>query len=373
MVAEGNLTGTNRSTVHELTPQQSCADRGRQNFIFHLKRQLGQVASTGLQNVVRSQSHGADPSFEQSSNALQDSPAFAAWNALSKGAQRQMWRSLSDMIDRQNEHLDEQVRKIATRPVLGSLELDPNFDLPDYLSQHAFHGQPGGYIDSRHDQDIRAGALQEAGGTLYSRGIGTGKKDSKAAAVVRYLGQRFPDFSPKRILDLGCGHGGQTCGYALAYPDAQTHGIDAGEAVLRYGHFRAQSMGIELHLHQADAAAPPFPDGYFDLVVSNILLHEVPTETMKKVMAQCHRLTASGGVTIHQDVPTQKADTPGFRQFLSMWQTQHNDEPFWEAFARSSVPEALVSAGFAVDQVFEDYARQLDGPLTWYLVGAQKS
>ncbi len=372
MTGQENLKASNRSTVHALSPQQGSTDRGRQNFIFHVKRQLGGMASTGLQQVARNRSGSDSPTREQSSEALLDSPAFAAWTALSKGAQRQMWRSLDDMIERQHEALDASAEAIAAKPSIGSLELAADFQIPEYLQQHAFHGQPGGYINSRDASDLRAGALQEAGGTLYSRGIGSGKKDSKAAAVVRFVNERFPQLDPKRVLDLGCGYGGQTCGYAQAFPEAETCGVDVGEALLRYAHLRAESLRVPLHLRQEDAARTSYPDGHFDLIVSNILLHEVPTAKMQDIMRECYRLAAPGGVVIHQDVPTQKADMPGYRKFLAMWQTDHNDEPFWENFADSSVPDALVSAGSDRQAVFEEYVGQIDGPLTWYFVGAQK-
>lgn len=362
-----------RSAVHALTPKADCADRGRQAFVCHVKRKLGQMANNGLQDIARVRSQSSAPTREQTEAALIDSPAFAAWTALSKGSQRQMWTAMQDMIARQSDALASQAKALGLQDKRGSLELDPNFEMPNYLLATAFHGQPGGYVDSRGDDDIRAGALQESGGTLYTRGLGSGASDSKARAVVHHLSERFPDLAPRRVLDMGCGYGGQTCGYSLAYPDAKTHAIDAGEGVLRYGHLRAESMSVELHLHQQNAAKTTFPDGHFDLIVSNILLHEVPTDVMQQVMSECYRLLAPRGVVVHQDVPSQKPGTPGYRQFLTMWQTHHNDEPFWEDFASSDIPAALQDAGFSNDAVFVDYIAQIDGPMQWYLVGAQKA
>ncbi len=372
MTETARLEQMNRSTVHELTPEQSLSDRARQSFVFHLKRELGQISGTHLREIAERKTHGAQPTRAQTEKALLSHPAFAAWSALNKGSQRRMWLALQDMIQRQDDKLRGAAQRVNQREKLGSLRLDSSLEIPGHLHQFAFHGQPGGYIASHDSEDLNAGLLQEAGGTLYSRGAGTGLKDSKAQAVVRYLNSHYPELSPRRILDLGCGYGGQTCGYALAYPEAQTHGVDVGEGLLRFAHLRAESLGISLHLAQADAAHTHYPDGHFDLLISNILLHEISTEMMWEVMKECHRLLAPGGIVIHQDVPTQKADMPGFARFMAMWQTRHNDEPFWEAFAQSSVPDALVAAGFSEATVFEDYVPQLDGPLTWYFVGARR-
>lgn len=371
MSATLRLEDMNRSTRHELTPTECTEDRARLGFVMHLKRGLGALGQTRLKALVSARSDEDLPSQSETADILGQSTAFAAWSSLNRGSQRRMWMALADMVDRQLPALESQAARLDGREKRGSLRLVPDVELPGYLLETAFHGQPGGYVDTRDERDIRAGLLQEAGGTVYMRGAGTGRKDSKAQAVVRYLDANFPDLRPRRVLDLGCGFGGQTCGYALAYPDAETYGIDLGEAQLRYGHLRAESLGIALHLRQADACAPGFPDGHFDLIISNILLHEVPTASMREIMRQCHRLLAPGGVVIHQDVPTQVDAMPGFARHMALWQTAHNDEPFWTEFAESSVTDALAEAGFNSDAVFEAYVPQVDGPLTWYFVGAR--
>lgn len=355
---------SSRSATHGLSPTLSGDDRGRQSFIFHTKRELMRLGHGKFARLV--EGDDVDAVVDQ----LEATASYAVWNSLNQGSQRQMWRALEEMIDAQTGAIAQRAERIGAQPARGSLHLDPDFEAPGYLADTAFHGQPGGYVATRSDSDLRAGLLQEAGGALYTRGSGTGSGDSKAQAVVDFLRDRFPDFAPGSILDLGCGYGGQTCGYAAAYPDAETHGVDVGRSVLRYGHLRAESMGIALHLHQMDASATSFPDQSFDLIVSNILLHEVPTAVLHDIMAECRRLIRPGGIVLHQDVPTQNPALPALQRALSRWQRDHNDEPYWEAFAGTSVPESLRRAGFDPGAIFAEYIPQVDGPLTWYFVGA---
>ena len=362
------LESMHRSTVHALSPQANLEERARQAFVMQVKRGLGSLGAKGLQQIC--ERHGAEEP-EAVASVLRTSSSYAAWTALSKGSQRQMWRALSDMISRQEAELEDIARDLQSRPALGSLHLDPDLEIPAYLQQTAFHGQPGGYVRTRHPEDLYAGLMQEAGGTLYTRGAGTGVKDSKAQAVVRFIRDRFPEFAPRRILDVGCGYGAQTCGYALAFAPAETHGVDVGGAVLRFGHLRAESLSIPLHLHQMDAAATRFPDGHFDLIVSNIVLHEVPADYLPALMSECRRLLAPGGLMLHQDMPAQRPDLSAFRRFLSMWQRDHNDEPYWESIAQTRFSDLLSAAGFAADGIFEDYVAQIDGPMHWYVIGAQ--
>jgi len=362
------LESMHRSTVHALSPQANLEERARQAFVLHVKRGLGPLGAQGTKQICAH--HGA-ATPEEVASVLRASSSYAAWTALSKGSQRQMWQALSDMICRQEESLQGIARDLETRPALGSLHLDPDAQIPAYLQHTAFHGQPGGYVLTRHPEDLYAGLMQEAGGTLYTRGAGTGAKDSKAQAVVRFIHDRFSGFAPARILDMGCGYGAQTCGYALAFAPAETHGVDVGGAVLRFGHLRAESLSIALHLHQMDAAATTFPDGYFDLIVSNIVLHEVPAAHLQALMRECRRLLAPGGLVLHQDMPAQRPGTSAVRRFLSMWQRDHNDEPHWDSIAQLRFPDLLSAAGFAPDGIFEDYVVQVDGPMHWYVVGAR--
>jgi SAM-dependent methyltransferase len=367
-MSKPRLESMHRSTVHALSPQANLEERARQAFVLHVKRRLGPLGAQGLQQICVH--HGAEAP-EDVASVLRASSSYAAWTALSKGSQRQMWRSLSDMIQRQEKTLQNIARDLETRLALGSLHLNPQMKLPAYLQDTAFHGQPGGYVLTRHPEDLYAGLMQEAGGTLYTRGAGTGVKDSKAQAVARYIRGRFPDLVPRRVLDMGCGYGAQTCGYALAFDPAETHGVDVGAAVLRFGHLRAESLSITLHLHQMDAAATLFPDGYFDLILSNIVLHEMPADHLQALMRECRRLLAPDGLVLHQDMPAQRPGLSAARRFLSMWQRDHNDEPHWDSIAELCFPDLLSAAGFTPEGIFEDYVAQVDGPMHWYVVGAR--
>ncbi len=78
----------NRSTVHALSPMQSCRDRGRQSFIFHAKRQLGQFARSTLQHEFGRVNAAEDTGSPI--EPLDRHPAFVAWSARTIGSQQQM-------------------------------------------------------------------------------------------------------------------------------------------------------------------------------------------------------------------------------------------------------------------------------------------
>ena len=111
-------------------------------------------------------------------------------------------------------------------------------------------------------------------------------------------------------------------------------------------------------------------DRLFDLIISHNLLHEVAAGHMPLIMGECYRLLAPGGVCIHQDVPIQRGRIDAFQQFLSEWQIENNDEPFWLDFADADLPAMLESAGFDAGDISVQYLEAIDGPIPWYVVTA---
>ena len=225
---------------------------------------------------------------------------------------------------------------------------------------------------SRSATDLAAGVLYEAGGNLYALGQGIGKRDSKGERLIAHIREQFPEFKPRRILEMGCSAGGQSTDYPQAFPDAEVHAIDLSPGMLRYAHARAELLGSPVHFHEQDAGATQFPDAHFDLIVSHNLFHEVAAEHMPVIAAECERLLAAGGICMHQDVPIQSESFDAFQRFVSEWQTANNDEPFWMDFANADLRAIFVAAGFDPDRVSSDYLQALDGPIPWYIVTAIK-
>src|SRR3546814_4852852 len=57
--------------------------------------------------------------------------------------------------------------------------------------------------------------------------------DRRGHTAAAHLFHRFPDFAPKRLLELGCGIGASLVPLAGYFPGAEAHGIDVGAAQLR--------------------------------------------------------------------------------------------------------------------------------------------
>ncbi len=125
--------------------------------------------------------------------------------------------------------------------------------------------------------------------------------------------------------------------------------------MLRYGHARAEALGYPIHFSQQNGEALDFEDGSFDLIVSHILIHETSAKALRKIVAECHRLLAPGGMMFHADVP-QYEGMEDFDAFMLDWDTYNNNEPFWGGVHDMDLEQLAVDAGFSRDKVMQALA-----------------
>jgi len=107
------------------------------------------------------------------------------------------------------------------------------------------------------------------------------------------------------VLDIGCGNGPLTIAIAKAYPLAHVTGIDSWGGFWEFSKAVCeQNATIEgaaerVVFEKASAANLPFADGTFDVVVSNLVFHEVRGVADKKLLLkEALRVLKKGGVFV---------------------------------------------------------------------------
>lgn len=345
-------------TRHPLLPAESHDERARGTFVSALKRHVATRVSPGVRDVYdhraaarwADEHDGAPPAdrFEVR-EALAPDTYYRLWSAVRRSSQHLLWNSVGDTVGRQAADLAR--RASGVEPSGGSLTLDPDMALPWYQYDVDIHAMPGGYRGEYRDDDVWVGAVYDRGVYLYAMGqMGDLNDDYGHTIIDNHLRVEHPGWTPRRILDMGCTVGHATLPYAAAFPDAEVHAIDVGAPVLRYGHARAEAMGIPVHFSQQNCEQTAFPDGHFDLIVSHILLHELPPDAIRRTFAECHRLLAPGGVMVHGDFAGY-AGVDALTQAMIDWDTYNNHEPFWGPMRSMDLVAEAVDAGFDPDEV----------------------
>ena len=84
----------------------------------------------------------------------------------------------------------------------------------------------------------------------------------------------LPDFAGKRVLDLGCGYGWH-CIYAAEHGAASVTGVDLSEKMLAVA--REKTAAPQVTYLRGDMGAVEFPPESFDVVLSSLAIHYLPS------------------------------------------------------------------------------------------------
>ena len=357
-----DMLNTFQQVPHGALPGATHDERSRQEFTKSLKQFVQQGLLPGLAPVFQNRAANA---FERDTGrapadrwdirkAMVPDLYFQHYAATNRIAQELIWDSVIDSIEANGPALTEAAKALSAASP-ATLETDPAFAVPRYISAIDIHCMPGGYATETGPDDISAGALYDRGVYLYAMGYMGPYNDDMGRSVCNYVKRRMPDFTPTAILDMGCTVGHSTVPFKELFPQAEVTGIDVGGPCVRYAHARAAAMGHPVHFLQRNAEETGFADESFDLIVSHILLHETSGKAMPRIFKECHRLLKPGGVMIHADLPPFDLMDP-FTQFILDNETYYNNEPFWGAMRDSDQVQMAVDAGFAANTVKFDTA-----------------
>jgi ubiquinone/menaquinone biosynthesis C-methylase UbiE len=108
----------------------------------------------------------------------------------------------------------------------------------------------------------------------------------------------------ERVLDVGCGHGMLVIEAARRLTTGRAIGVDVwsqrdqwrNTADATRDHARAAGVGDRVEVHDADARELPFADGTFDVVVSNLVIHNIPgADERARAIREVARVLGPGG------------------------------------------------------------------------------
>ena len=283
--------------------------------------------------------------MEETLALVKDDPLIQTSGRTWISNQQVTWKIFQDYY---HEHAEEYLAEMeaADNDGPGTLELNPDLNIPDYI-RHEIHIQPGGYIG-----DPFAGHIYHHGTNSFTAGIsflGDNEQDQIQIKTVK----RLPvprDGKVKRILDLGCGIGRMTVALKERFPDAEVWGIDVAGPLVRYAHMRARDIGVDVNFAQRDAQDTKFPDGYFDIVTSVIINHEMPEEVNHRVIAEAYRLTRDGGYYYPIDFNTSGDKNVASGSYFRWWDHRWNCEPWSPAFVAFDFASAIEKAGFKINK-----------------------
>ena len=123
----------------------------------------------------------------------------------------------------------------------------------------------------------------------------------------------------ERVLDLGCGAGTDSLVAAqMVGGEGRVTGIDMTPEMLAKARANARAMGAaNVEFAAGEAEALPFPDGSFDVVLSNGVIDLVPDKDA--VFAEIHRVLVPGGRVQIADVTIQRPVSEEGKRNIDLW------------------------------------------------------
>lgn len=98
-----------------------------------------------------------------------------------------------------------------------------------------------------------------------------------------------------RVLDLGCGTATLTLLIKKTYPEAGVVGLDGDPDILRIAGAKALDAHLDVGLVQSLANNLPFPENWFDRVVSSLLFHHLTRENKVRALREALRVLRPAG------------------------------------------------------------------------------
>lgn len=293
------------------------------DFVLTLRRQWAaavyprlraQFDATGVPN--------SDPATcMQKVHALPGYPFFA-W--AERGSQQMLWRAVTASV---GAAADPSSVGGASRVVL-----DPGLALPNWYTGHDIHLQPGGIW-----ADAISARVYESGARL----VMLGENDDYAFHRL-FAESAIPKRDFARIVDLGCGFGKSTWPIKQAYSAADVIGIDLAAPCLSLAKARADERQLTITFVQADATDTGIEGESVDLVISTMLVHELPLDRINALFVESARLLAPGGILRFLDF---QFTGDGFRDLAMIEHGVRNNEPFLPPMLAADLVAMASAAG----------------------------
>jgi SAM-dependent methyltransferase len=323
---------------HPMNPQKTADEAARGRFVSGMRSLILNDLAADMKAAYDrravpawERSHGAPPqSSAEAHKAMRGDPAFNIYSAMRVQAQKMVWASVAESVEREAERLGA-----AARAAGGKVALNPTLDVPKNVGAIEVHLMPGSY--TRGGDSLEAGAVYDRGLAVFSMGLMGANLDDIGLSMSSYIRLKYPDFAPQRILDTGTTIGHNTLPWKQTYPD---------------GAARAAMQGQNVQFVQMCADKLDYPDASFDLVWSSMFLHELSKKQRATALAEAYRVLKPGGLMLHMELPPN-AEMSAFDGFYLDWDSWYNEEPYYKGFRDEKPPELCAAAGFAPTDYFQ--------------------
>lgn len=311
-----------------MATELSLDERADLDFVLALRKRWAGTLYPALTAEVADATGSSPPEDWRAAEPIARSRPVYPWFAWGeRGAQKMMWRAMTRMVRRRGLDIPP-----APDEPLGTLELDPGLEPPEYYTEYDIHMQPGGLWEGD-----EAALVYEQGAKV----VMLGDNDDYAFHEM-FTRTAVPPGEYQRIVDLGCGFGKSTRPFKALHPEAEVIGVDLSAPVLRLAHVQAEARDLAITFVQADLVDTGLESGTADIVTATMVIHELPADAQVAMIEEAARLLAPGGIIRILDF--QPTGEP-VRDLAMREHGIRNNEPFMPVLFDNDIPAACERVG----------------------------
>jgi SAM-dependent methyltransferase len=191
----------------------------------------------------------------------------------------------------------------------------------------------------------------------------------RLAVLGRMFGMQPASPDKCRVLEMGCGSGGNLIPLADHFPDSTFWGVDLAPTAIEMGRKRIDALGLKnIQLSAMDLLDFPAGDFQFDYIVAHGLLSWVPAPVRDKIFEICQRHLAPQGIAYISYNAYPGCHIRAMWRDMMLFHTRQFPKPedkiqqakgIWQLVAHGTVRD---DAGHKLAQ--EEFAKRLEGPDT---------
>ncbi len=119
----------------------------------------------------------------------------------------------------------------------------------------------------------------------------------RLASLATLFGMKPRDVERCRVLELGCGEGGNLFPLALEFPDSKFVGVDRAQLPIAKAQQTIMNLGLEnIEMRRADLMDLSSDLGQFDYIIAHGVFSWIPAEVQHRLLAICREFLAPQGV-----------------------------------------------------------------------------
>jgi SAM-dependent methyltransferase len=185
----------------------------------------------------------------------------------------------------------------------------------------------------------------------------------RLAAVASLFGMTPAPVANCRVLEIGCGNGGNLIPLAYHLPRSRFLGIDLARTAIAAARKVARDLQLKnLELRAADLRTLDASDGRFDYILAHGVYSWVPEDVRDRLLAICRaRLAPNGVAFVSYNALPGRYPRHALRQML-LWETRGTQDPQKRLRTARKFPE---TAGIPEDVLFHDDLAPVNQPV-WF-------